>query len=105
LPVGEYVVQVAIGLAPTDGTVDVSCNLQTTAKSDTVTANTGGAQDTNYPDQPEPAGATVVIDGTVVVTQAHDQVEVTCSYSGVRPTLANGSLTAEPVDKIKLTPG
>ena len=35
LPIGDYIVQVTIGIAPTDGTTDVSCNLKTTAKSDT----------------------------------------------------------------------
>jgi hypothetical protein len=103
LPVGDYLVQVAIGIAPTDGTTDVSCNLQTTASTDIVIANPGGAQDANSPGPT--AGATVGIDGTVVITQAHDQVEVVCSYTGEDPTFAGASLTAQPVGKIKLTQG
>lgn len=103
LPVGDYLVQVAIGIAPADGEEDVSCNLQTTANTDTVTANTGGAQDGNIPEQT--AGATVAIIGTVVITHAHDQVKVVCNYTGVDPTVAGASLTAEPVGKIKLTRG
>ena len=103
LPVGEYHVEVAAAFQ-----IDpsyVTCNLQTMASTDTIIANTGGA--TVYGSETgEAVTSSLAINGTVSITQSHDRVDVVCSFSGSGETsTAGASLTAQPVDRIKLTKG
>lgn len=103
LPVGDYVVNVAIGFAGADGGEVFSCSLQTADNGDTVRANTGGANSLGNDAGEGTAAATLVIDGTVEITHSDDHVDVACTNGAEQTSTASGSLTAQTVGSIKLT--
>ena len=99
MPVGKYHVEVALGVTVAEES-DVTCTLGSGGSADMIVSNTG--QQGNSGTVGLGGDGNIVINGTVTVTQANDSLSVSCYGAG---SVENGSLTAQPVDKIKLTQG